>query len=121
LALQALVAAGTSVTNSVVISAQAYLQSATAPEGGFGYDPNASWGNVADSNSTAYVLQALAALGVDAPEGAIDFLLEMQGEDGALSWQVGQPAPNLGATQQAISALLGQPYPIRRVALPVCE
>ncbi len=124
LALQALVASGVSVTNNVVISGQAYLLSAQAPEGGFSYDPNASWGNVADSNSTAYVLQALAALGVgaaDVSDDAVAFLLGMQGEDGALGWQTEQPAPNLGSTQQAIPALLGQPYPIRQVALPTCE
>jgi hypothetical protein len=121
LALQALVAAGVPLTNSAIISGQTYLQSAQAPEGGFSYDPNASWGNVADSNSTAYVLQALAALGVGAPEAAIDFLLVLQGEDGALGWQIEQPAANMGSTQQAIPALLGQPYPIQRVALPTCE
>jgi hypothetical protein len=121
LALQALVAAGVPITGSAIISGQAYLQSAQTEEGGFSYDPNASWGNIADSNSTAYVLQALAALGVVAPDGAVDFLTGMQGEDGALGWQTAQPAPNLGSTQQAIPALLGQPYPLRRVALPMCE
>lgn len=120
-AIQALVASGVPVTHSVIISAQNYLQSAASPEGGYSYDPNAAWGNVADSNSTAYVLQALAALGVAVPEGAVNFLLGLQGEDGALGWQVAQPAANAGATQQAIPALLGQPYPIRRVALPTCE
>ncbi|MCC6453359.1 MAG: hypothetical protein IT328_00300 [Caldilineaceae bacterium] len=128
LALQALVAAGTPVTNSVIISGLGYLQEAHTPEGGFSYDPLGSWGNVADANSTAYVLQALAALGLHAPDSplqamgdqAIDFLIGLQVDGGALGWQVEQPAPNLGATQQAIPALLGQPYPIRRVALPVC-
>jgi hypothetical protein len=121
LAVQALVAAGVPVTDSAIISGAAYLQSAQAPEGGYSYDPNAAWGNVADSNSTAYVLQALAALGIAAPESAIDFLLSLQAEDGSLGWQTAQPAPNLGSTQQAIPALLGQPYPLRRVALPACE
>jgi Prenyltransferase and squalene oxidase repeat len=109
------------VTSSVIISGQAYLQSAQTEEGGFSYDPNASWGNVADANSTAYSLQALAALGMSAPDQAIDFLLGLQGEDGSLGWQVAQPAPNMGSTQQAIPALLGQPYPLRRAALPVCK
>jgi hypothetical protein len=121
LALQALVASGVPLTNSVVVSGQAYLESAQAPEGGFSYDPNASWGNIADSNSTAYVLQALAALGVAAPDEAIAFLIELQGEDGALGWQLTTPEPSLGSTQQAIPAFLAQPYPIQRVALPACE
>jgi hypothetical protein len=121
LALQALAAAGVPLTNSVIVSGQAYLLSAQSDEGGFSYDPNASWGNVADSNSTAYVLQALAALGVSAPDGAVEFLLGLQGDDGALGWQTAQPAANMGATQQAIPALLVQPYPIQRGALPTCE
>jgi hypothetical protein len=112
----------------VIISGLSYLQEAHTPEGGFSYDPHGAWGNVADSNSTAYVLQALAALGQDAPDSAlremgdaaIGFLMERQGEDGALGWQVEQPAPNLSATQQAIPALLGQSYPVRRAALPLC-
>lgn len=129
LALQALVAAGVPLTHTAITSGQAYLQSAQTPEGGFSYDPNASWGNVADTNSTAYSLQALVALGIkirdsalQTPGGdAIDFLISMQGEDGALGWQKEQPTPNLGSTQQAIPALLGQPYPIQQVALPACE
>jgi hypothetical protein len=129
LALQALVAAGVPVTNSAIISGQTYLQSAQTEEGGFSYDPNASWGNVADSNSTAYSLQGLMAVGVNVrysalqkPGGdAIDFLIARQGEDGALGWQTEQPAPNLGSTQQAIPALLGQSYPLRRAALEACE
>ena len=120
-AIQALVASGVPMTHSAIISAQNYLQSTASPEGGYSYDPNAAWGNVADSNSTAYVLQALAALGVAAPDEAVNFLLGLQSEDGALGWQVAQPAANAGATQQAIPALLGQPFPIRRVALPTCE
>src|SRR5690606_38182730 len=122
LALQALVAAGTPVTHSAIISGLGYLQEAHTPEGGFSYDPHGSWGNVADANSTAYVIQASAALGLHAPDSAlqamgdeaIDFLIGLQGDDGALGWQIEQPAPNMGATQQAIPALLGQPYPFRR-------
>jgi hypothetical protein len=121
LALQALIAAGVPITESAIVSAQSYLESAQSDEGGYSYDPNASWGNVADANSTAYVLQAMAALGVDAPTEAIDFLLALQGDEGALGWQTAQPATNLSSTQQAIPALLGQAYPLRRVALPACE
>lgn len=121
LAVQALVASGVPVTDSVVISGQAYLLSAQTDEGGFSYDPHASWGNIADANSTAYTLQGLAALGIPAPEGAIDYLVSLQGEDGALGWQTAQPEANAGSTQQAIPALLGQSYPLVRVALPLCE
>ena len=121
LALQALVAAGVPLTNSTVISGLTYLQATPSDEGGYSYDPFGAWGNVADANSTAYVLQAFAALGIDAPDPAIAFLVSVQDQSGALGWQTEQPAPNLGSTQQAIPALLGQAYPIQRVALPVCE
>jgi hypothetical protein len=116
-----LVAARVPITHSTITSGQAYLQSAQSDEGGYSYDPNASWGNVADSNSTAYVLQALAALGVATPDEAVNFLIALQDENGALGWQTAQPAPNLGSTQQAIPALLGQSFPIQRLALPACN
>ena len=137
LAIQALVAAGTPLTHTAIVSAQQFLQEAQTPEGGFSYDPAGTWGDVADANSTAYVLQALAALESgtedstldnaldntvqEMSDGAVDFLLGLQGDDGGIGWQIEQPAANLAATQQAIPALLGQPYPIRRAALPICE
>ena len=116
-----MIAAGVPATDTVISSGQAYLLSAQTDEGGYSYDPNAAWGNVADANSTAYVMQALAALGIPAPDEAAAYLINLQGEEGALGWQTEQAAPNLGATQQAVSALLGQFYPLQRVALPVCE
>jgi hypothetical protein len=121
LALQALVAVGTPLTDSAIISDEAYLDSAQTPEGGYNYDPNSPYGTDADANSTAYVLQALNALGVEAPDQAIAFLLQLQGPDGALGWQTAQPAANLGSTQQAIPALLGKSYPLKRAALRACE
>jgi len=121
LALQALVAAGVPLTDSAIISGEAYLASAQTPEGGYNYDPNSPYGTDADSNSTAYVLQALKALGVAMPDQAIGFLLKLQGPDGAFGWQTAQSAANLGATQQVIPALIGQPYPIKRAALKACE
>lgn len=121
LALQALVAAGVPLTNSVIISGEAYLDSAQTPEGGYNYDPNSPYGTDADANSTAYVLQALKALGVETPDQAIAFLIKLQGPDGALGWQTAQLTANLGATQQAIPALLGQSYPLKRAALQACK
>lgn len=121
LAVQALIATGVPATETVISSGQEYLLSAQTDEGGFSYDPNAAWGSVADANSTAYVLQALAALGIPAPDEAVAYLISLQGDDGALGWQTEQADPNPGATQQAVPALLGQPYPLQRVALPACE
>ncbi|HXF64028.1 MAG TPA: prenyltransferase/squalene oxidase repeat-containing protein [Caldilineaceae bacterium] len=127
LAIQALIAAGEPVTASAVMSGLAYLKSAQLEGGGFSYDPAADWGNVADANSTAYVLQALAAAGMD-PRGGewrangagpVDFLLSVQSADGGFVWQAGQPV-NLSATVQAIPALLGRAYPLRRAVLEPC-
>lgn len=128
LVLQVLAATGVPADEPVVTAAFDYLRSAQTESGGFSYDPGVGRGE-ADVNSTAYVVQALAAWGEDPtgdawqqPNGTpVDFLLSLQGEDGALSWQAAQPAPNLAATQQAIPALLGQPYPVQRRALPMCD
>jgi hypothetical protein len=127
LAIQALVAAGEPLSVTEVSSGLAYLKTAQLESGGFSYDPAADFGNLADANSTAYVLQALAATGADphAEEwlvggvGPVDFLLALQDAQGGIAWQAGQPA-NLGSTQQAIPALLGQPYPLRRAPLETC-
>ena len=127
LAIQALIAAGEPVTASTVMSGLAYLRSAQLEGGGFSYDPAADWGKVADANSTAYVLQALVAAGIDPHgdewqvngAGPVDFLLSLQSADGGFVWQAGQPV-NLGSTVQAIPALLGHAYPLRRAALESC-
>ncbi len=126
--LQALAAAGIERDDPLVEAALAYLHSAQTESGGFSYDP-AVGGGEADANSTAYVVQALAAWGEDPtspdwqqPNGTpIDYLLSLQSENGALSWQSGQTGANLSATQQAIPALLGQAYPVQRRALPSCQ
>jgi hypothetical protein len=122
LALQALVAAGVPVTTTEVISGLAFLQEVQTPSGGFPY----SAGGEADANSTAYGVQALIAVGQDsatwqqADGGPVDYLMAQQGADGGIAWQAAQPA-NVAATQQALPALLGLPYPLRRAALPPCE
>lgn len=117
LAIQTLIAAGEPITSSLVISGLAFLKSTQQADGGFAYDAPGQWGS--DANSTAYALQALVAAGEDplserwSNEGAnpISYLLSLQNEDGAFAWQAGGEA-NLLATQQAIPALLGRPYPI---------
>jgi hypothetical protein len=128
LAIQTLIAAGTPVSATEIVSGLAYLQAALDASGGLRYDAGAGWEGAADANSTAYGLQALAAAGQDAytaawqvdGAGPVDFLLGLQQPDGGLAWQAGQ-ATNLSATQQAIPALLGQPFPLRRVTLEACQ
>ncbi|MGL4650307.1 MAG: prenyltransferase/squalene oxidase repeat-containing protein, partial [Caldilineaceae bacterium] len=126
LAVQALVAAGEPVSATAVVSGLAYLKSTQQSNGGFAYDAVSGTGS--DANSTAYVLQALAAAG-ETPtsaawtvEGAtaVDFLLSLQLEDGAFEWQAGSGA-NAFATQQVVAALLRQPYPIAVRPLERCR
>jgi hypothetical protein len=118
LVLQALVAAGVKTDHQAISRGLSYLAAQQSPTGGFTY--SAQWGMTADANSTAYVLQALIALGQnpDSPKwrkdgsSAIDDLLRLQLPNGAFEWQPTQGA-NLLATAQAIPALLG------KVILPV--
>ena len=125
LALQALVATGEPITASAVISGLAYLASVQNVDGGFPYVGGD--GAVSDVNSTAYVVQALLAAGED-PRGQrwttangnpFGYLATMQLGDGSFEWQAGTGA-NLLATQQAIPALLGRPFPVQRQPLAAC-
>ena len=126
LAIQALVGAGEPVSATEVISGLVYLASTQNADGGFSYDANAPATRQSDTNSTAYVVQALRAAGetVDGPDWQTDagntptdFLLAMQREDGLFVWQPGGDANTL-ATQQAIPALLGHTFPLMDVFAP---
>lgn len=120
LVMQALIAAGEAPTATVITNALTYLKLTQNMDGGFPYALSATGDPVApsDSNSTAYVVQAIVAAGQD-PAGAawqksgknpLDFLLARQLPGGSLEWQAGK-GPNLLAVQQAIPALLGQAHP----------
>jgi hypothetical protein len=125
LAIQALMAAGRSITASEVISGLAYLDGVQNSDGGF---PYAAGDNaVSDVNSTAYVIQALIAAGEN-PRTArwtaiggspFDYLATMQLNDGSFEWQPGAGSNQL-ATQQAIPALLGHPHPVQKQPIPTC-
>ncbi len=137
-ALQALIAGGISPTSTSVISGLDYLKQAQNPDGGFPYDPDSSYGTDSDTNSTAYVLQSLLAVGEDPLStkwsvgedsetmtwvisgiNPVAFLLRMQLPDGSFEWQRDGGA-NQMATQQATIALLYQPFPIRSASLSMC-
>lgn len=127
LALQTLVAAGYPVTATEVVSGLAFLKGGQVAGGGFVYDP-AVPENGPDANSTAYALMALSATGEDAAGAAwsvdgstaVDFLLSVQRPDGSLEWQAGT-GPNLLATAQAVTALMGRSYPLAIGTLPGCR
>jgi hypothetical protein len=120
LAIQALVAAGEPVGSSAIISGLTYLKSAQNSDGGFPYDPHSSYGTASDTNSTAYVVQAIVAAGQNPLTGTwlisntnpISYLLGMQLSDGSFEWQSGTGANQI-STQQAVPALLGRALPIQ--------
>jgi len=128
LAIQALVAAGVSPSDPVISNALAFLQTAQNTDGGFPYDPDSSLGTDSDANSTAYVLQAIYAVGQDPTsvawqkngKTAFDFLATVQLPNGSFEWQPSSGA-NLLATQQAIPALLGRPAPFAIAAVEACK
>jgi hypothetical protein len=126
-AVQTLLAAGYPLTSTQVVSGLAFIKSGQQADGGFVYDPAAAeYGS--DANSTAYALMALNAVGEN-PEAdawtmegntAVDFLLGLQGPDGSFEWQAGSGS-NLLATAQAVTALLGEAYPLRVGELAACR
>jgi hypothetical protein len=119
LAVQALLSAGEPLTATAVVSGLAYLKTAQNGDGGFAYALEGNTPGASDANSTAYVVQALAAAGEDVRgpawtvggRGPLDYLLSLRTVDGSFAWQAGG-GPNLLATQQVIPALLGQPHPL---------
>ncbi len=117
LAIQALLSVGLNNTDPSIQYALNYFHAAQNSDGGFPFsltDPSSS----SDADSTAYVLQALYALGEDPLSDAwkkngvspLDFLISLQLDDGSYEWQSGFGS-NLLATQQAIPALLGRAMP----------
>jgi len=117
LAIEALVAAGETITSQAIADALDYLASQQSPTAGF--PSSNTWGPDSNSNSTAYCMQALVAAGEN-PLGArwtvtntvpMDDLLSFQTATGAMEWQHGT-GDDVMATAQAIPALLSQPLPV---------
>ena len=127
LAIEALVAAGEPVTSTSIVSGLNYLENAQNVDGGFPYSPDSPYGTDSDTNSTAYVVQALFAAGEDPLSGQwaisetnpISYLLSMQLPNGSFEWQDGFGANQI-ATQQAIPALLHRSLPMMIDALESC-
>ncbi len=108
IALQALLASGTPKTDSAITKAFAYLKSSQGNDGGWGFDPSES-----NASSTAYVIQALIALGEN-PDAAgyerggvtpVQFLVSQQQPNGSFK---GFDAAY--ATNQALPALAGRTF-----------
>jgi hypothetical protein len=128
LAVQALIAAGESPGSSTIVNALVYFEGAQNDDGGFPYSPISPFGTDSDTNSTAYVVQALLAAGED-PSAApwvvnntspISYLVGMQLADGSFEWQPGVPGDRQSSTRQAIPALLGRSFPLSISGLDQC-
>jgi hypothetical protein len=125
LAIQALIASGDSITSTAVLSGLAYLSATQNEDGGFPYAAGPA--APSDTNSTAYVVQAIIAAGQEPASptwtirnsNPISYLLSMQLANGSLEWQSGT-GENFLATVQAIPALLGRSYPTAIHALGRC-
>lgn len=125
IAIQALIASGEPATSPVILNALTYLQSFQNEDGGFSYSQE--YLGVSDTNSTAYVVQAILAAGqspvaevwTKAGNNPVYYLLERQLEDGSFEWQAGS-GPNDLATMQAVVALHSHPYPINTDGFSEC-
>lgn len=107
-AVQALLAAGIKADSAPLQKALAYLLSQRNADGGYPYQQGGEFGSDSDANSTAYVAQALTALGATADSAAAQkFLLILQNPSGAFKYMVAEADDNAGATYQVVSALLG--------------
>lgn len=124
LAIQALIANGVDKANPTMSKALTYLKSQQNADGGFPYQNPSQYGTDTDANSTAYVIQALVALGIDPAATGTPFdkgngatplaaLLKLQVPSGAFIFQATTNSENILATMQAIPALeyVTQPQP----------
>ncbi len=94
--------------------ALAYLHTIQNEDGGFPWQNPSPYGIDTDANSTALVLQTLAAVGealdtwTPKDQSPRDALLALWDKDsGAYNWQLAMPGPNVLATAQAVQALAG--------------
>jgi hypothetical protein len=119
LALQTLVVGGAGASDPAIQAGLAYLHTQQNADGGFPYANPSPYGTATDANSTAYVIQALVAVGQD-PEGSdwsvdgntpLTALWKLQLSSGALEWQAGF-GENALATYQAVPALMLKPFPL---------
>ena len=127
LVIETLISAGEPPTSTLILNALDYLKAAQNDDGGFPYDPDSPYGTDSDTNSTAYVTQAIYAVGQDPITGTwvisgtnpIEFIQSMQLENGSFEWMPGY-GENLLASAQSIPALLGLPYPLQQRIVDSC-
>lgn len=114
-AVAALCDAGSRPSDPATANGLAYLRGTQIANGGFA----PSWGPAGNTNSTAVVVLALNACGID-PQSAdwtssggktpLDHLVSQQLASGAFAWETGDQAENFYASQEALRALAGSGY-----------
>jgi prenyltransferase beta subunit len=126
IALQALAAAGEPASAPAVVAGLAYLRTVqlSNSDGGFAASPDQPWGTRSNTNSTAFAIQGVLAVGQDPLSASwtisatqpISYLLGQQLPSGAFVYQA-DPTPDMFATQQAVPALFGKPFPYLSAAV----
>ncbi|HJJ36282.1 MAG TPA: helical backbone metal receptor [Methanocorpusculum sp.] len=113
-AVMAMIAAGMSPNDEPVKKAIAFLRSIQEDNGGFNYGYYSS----ANLASTAWVLQAFCAAGIDPStvtkngKNPVDYMLSLQKDDGSFRYTESLTDSPAGMTARAVAALCGNPYPI---------
>lgn len=115
-AIMALMAAGQSASSTPIINALAYLKGTQGSNGGF-----LSWGST-NSATDSWGIDGIVAAGQDptatgweyssTSKDPIDDLLTFQNTDGSFNWTSGTPSNKALMTSYAITALLGEPWPV---------
>lgn len=106
--VMALIAAGEPATSTAISRALAFISGARNSDGGYGYQPG--WSS--DVDTTAFVVQALLAVGRTPPANwcanvQCGYLFAQQAADGSFSFW---GSPSLYATQEAIPALMHRSF-----------
>ena len=106
-AVLALVAAGESPNSEIIQNTLSFIKSCQQPDGGWGYDVNASWGT--DVDSTAAAIMALIAAG-ESPDlvavtGGLSYIKSQQADSGGfLSWGTTNPSTDSWAIDAIVAA-----------------
>jgi prenyltransferase beta subunit len=118
-ALQGVIDASGQRSTSVVARAVAYLRHTQNPDGGFPQQP----GGESNAQSTAWAVQGLSAAGEDANDfkradsrSPIAYLESLVAPDGSVRYSRTSAQTPVWVTAQALTALVGKPFPIAPVA-----
>lgn len=116
-AITALISAGLPPSDSRIQNALAYLKTTQNDDGGLTYDPKSSFGTASDPSSTAWVMWALTAAGIDLSSWSksghtpTDYLQSQQNPAGFFDAQETSFTPI--QTAYAVIALAGKTLPLK--------